>query len=123
MFDPTEFLVFAENLTRQRVMAEVDVRNAVSRAYYSVFLYTRKRLADRRLFTPTRSRDDHRLLVGWLRSQTREEVAIVGDVLDALRASRERADYDLLWEGARQEAIEAVLRARSVRDDIDRLFP
>ena len=85
-----------------------DLRSAISRAYYAVFLRARENLALAGAITPTRGRADHRLVVETLRSGGRPE----GDELDKLRARRGRADYEIGVSISKGEANQAIALAR-----------
>jgi uncharacterized protein (UPF0332 family) len=123
LFDPREFLTFASSLLRRSPIQEVDVRNAVSRAYYAAFLSTRERLIARRRFTPSGHDSVHRELIQSLRSDTDAAMVQIGDLLDTMRVSRNRADYDLAWSPPANIAQYTVLGAQSIIADLDRLFP
>jgi len=83
-FDPEDFLRLAERLVRSN--NEAEVRTAIGRAYYAVFLKARTNLSANR-FVQTGSARDHGLVAGALADED--------DVLELgrLRQARNRADY------------------------------
>src|SRR3954454_22798161 len=83
-FDPEDFLRLAERLVR--LNNEAEVRTAIGRAYYAVFLKARTNLSANR-FVQTGSARDHGLVAGALADED--------DVLELgrLRQARNRADY------------------------------
>ena len=99
------------------------MRNAVSRSYYAAFLYTRGKLTARRRFAPSGQDSVHRELIQTLRSDTDAAMVQMGDLLDTMRVSRNRADYDLAWSPPASIAQYTVLGAQSIITDLDRLFP
>lgn len=109
-FDPRGFLLLARTLTAGRTAREAEYRTAVSRAYYAVHLYARERLVAAGEMVPTRSGEDHRLIVARLRARG----GPAGDQLDWLRARRTRADYRLGAEVSRAQARQAVAVAEAV---------
>jgi uncharacterized protein (UPF0332 family) len=88
-FEPIEFLNLARRLSRST--NEAELRSAISRAYYSVFLHAREELVATSAMNATGTGADHALVVRTLRSQNRPE----GYVFRRLRVARVQADYDL----------------------------
>ena len=104
-FDPEEFLLLAERLVRSN--NEAEVRTAIGRAYYAVFLKARTNLLLSR-FVQTGSARDHGLVAGALADE--DNVLELG----RLRQARNRADYRLdLWTNPRN-ARALVNRARAL---------
>ena len=90
--DAEEFHRLAETLVCRAGAA--DCRTAISRAYYSAFLYCRDKLQSRGVQFD-RDGSVHLQVIkalGASRAMTHREV---GDKLDKLRLVRSRADYDL----------------------------
>lgn len=123
MFDPKEFISFAQRLAVSPHMADVDIRNCLSRAYYGAYLMARQRASAAGRFRPTFQGDDHALLIGRLSSAPEDELVHVADLLRLLRADRNKADYDLTWSPTRAQARLAVALAADVVRSLDRLFP
>jgi hypothetical protein len=82
-FDPLEFVRLASTLAASS--GESELRAAVGRAYYGLFLLTREKLS---VQAP---RNVHNAVVTELKRKNRTQ----GDQLDRLRRLRVRADYYL----------------------------
>jgi len=85
-FDPLEFLTVAGALAAQS--GEAEIRTAVGRVYYALFLLARERLGG----APSGS--VHQQVIGSLRA--RSGYRIVADELDRLRRLRVVADYEMM---------------------------
>ncbi|HUY33665.1 MAG TPA: HEPN domain-containing protein [Pirellulales bacterium] len=89
--DPTEFIEVAEQLLEDG--DEPHLRTAVSRAYYGAFHVARRFLQNCGVEVP-RS-DVHDKLRWCLQQSGSQDLEIASRQLDALRAERNKADYDL----------------------------
>ena len=90
-FDPEGFLEVARSLAHKTNPTEAELRTAVGRAYYGVFLQAREVLAATGEITPTWTPDDHPLVVGALRKRRGPS----GNQLHKLRRARNQDDYHL----------------------------
>ncbi len=90
-FDPEDFLSLAKNLTSASSASEADLRTAISRAYYAVYLRARETLIAAGEMQSTKSGADHGIVISKLRSRG----GSLGDQVDWLRVRRTRADYRL----------------------------
>lgn len=90
-FDPADFLALARALAGTTDPSEAELRTAISRAYYAVFLKARENLVRLGRITPTQSGEDHGLVIATLRGHGGPH----GDQLDKLRRNRGQADYQL----------------------------
>ena len=111
-FNPHDFLMLARALATAGNSHEAEYRTAVSRAYYAAHLQARERLVAAGELVPTRSGEDHRLIVRRLRARGGSE----GDQLDWLRIRRIRADYRL-------GAVMTAVQARQAVDVAQALWP
>ncbi len=109
-FNPAGFLELASSLARRNRANQAELRSAISRAYYSVFLYARERLMAAGRISPTGSPTDHGLVVERLRSLGGPQ----GDQVDKLRKRRNQADYNLRQYVTRGKARQAVTVAESL---------
>ena len=109
-FDPSGFLQLAASLSRKDGATEAELRTAVSRAYYAVFLHARERLAAAGRINPTGRGTDHELVIGALRSLGGSQ----GDQVDKLRRSRNRADYNLRRTVSSGQARQATALAAAI---------
>jgi len=91
-FDPYDFLRLAEDLARKPDPSQAELRAAVGRAYYAIFLQGRARLMARGRMNATGTGDEHRIVTRRLRQRSRA----LGATANALRTQRNRADYNLL---------------------------
>lgn len=94
--------------------SETEHRAAASRAYMAVFqhLLFHRTLAR---FPATRSGEDHRLLIAYLKNRREEPYHTIGmRHLPRLRVIRNRADYDLARSFPRYLAEESVDRASEI---------
>ena len=110
LFDPKDFLRLARGLAQQNGAREAELRTAVSRAYYGVFLQAREMLASSGEITPTGTGRDHELVIEALRNRGGPH----GDELDKLRRNRNRVDYNLMARVTRREARQALMTAEFV---------
>jgi cytosine/adenosine deaminase-related metal-dependent hydrolase len=99
-FDPEEFLALADRLSKGTSQAEL--RSAISRAYYAVFLRAREEMASSGTTTGTSS--DHAIVA---RAQSRQ----ARGNLNTLRRMRNRADYNLQASFSQIDARVAVMTA------------
>lgn len=90
--DPRDFLPVATTLHASR--SEAERRNAVSRAYYALFLSAR-RLLEAESLPLGHLHEDHSLVPDYLREAESEPLADVGDAIADLRRERNMADYDM----------------------------
>ena len=90
-FDPGDFLTLARSLASKPGATEAELRTAVSRAYYAVFLKARENLVRLGRMSPTQSGGDHGPVIATLRGHGGPH----GDQLDKLRRNRGQADYQL----------------------------
>ena len=95
MFDPEDFAKLAARLV-QNPCGPADSRTAVSRAYYSAFLYAKK-LLDPHFYFSGEGKVHTEIRFLFVNS-TREELRNIGHQLDDLRGKRNAADYDLAAE-------------------------
>lgn len=90
-FDWKEYLRLAKEFIEKT--GEAELRSAVSRAYYAVFIEARNLLTTRG-FEMTRSSVDHKLVSETLKSRHNTKANKIGVNLDRLRKDRNKADYD-----------------------------
>lgn len=90
-FDPLDFLSLAESLVAGSQPDEAQLRTAVGRAYYAVFLRAREDLLAQNRIATSGTGADHGIVVAGLRQRDQT----LGDQLDWLRVRRARADYRL----------------------------
>jgi uncharacterized protein (UPF0332 family) len=109
-FDPQGFLDLADSLVSAPSPNEAELRSAVSRSYYALFLKARENLASSDKITPSRSATDHRTVITALKSSGGKE----GHVLDKLLTQRHRADYDLRFSATLGWASQIVQTARTI---------
>lgn len=109
-FDPLGFLDVARALAGKQAPTQSELRTALSRAYYAVFLRARERLIARGRMHTSGTGEDHYLVISTLRSTGVPH----GDQLDRLRVKRASADYDLNAQISQNEATQAVALAAYV---------
>lgn len=107
-FDPSEFLQLAARLSQSANQGEL--RSAVSRAYYAVFLRAREVLRATNAITPTNSGRDHGNVIQALRTRGGPE----GNQLDRLRVQRGRVDYNLNITIQQAQAAQLIQVAQSL---------
>ena len=91
--DPKDFLELAEELAHQQAR-EVNLRSAVSRAYYGAFNYLRSALVAKRVMFEG-SAEDHGKLTRYFFNCGDKNLSMLGGWLGSLRIARNHADYDL----------------------------
>ena len=116
MMDGRDFLSVADTLMAGQ--SEAEWRSAVSRAYYAAFHVARQFLLRCEFQAPTSDRA-HAYL--WLRLSNcgSPNLSQAGERLNALRGSRNAADYDLERTIQRNEALAQVLAAKKVIEVLD----
>ena len=87
-FNPLDFLTLAQTTVSDK---EAEIRTAISRAYYGLFLKARDHLSAAGYLVPSGSGDDHGAVIFALRSHRR---VLAGDRFHRLRDLRTIADYD-----------------------------
>lgn len=90
--DPREFQRLARTLVHGRDAAEL--RTAISRAYYAVFLVAVE-LLDGMGFSIPRNHQGHTEVQNYLNHSGQADIRAIGSQLGDLRAKRNRADYQL----------------------------
>lgn len=110
MFDPKGFMDIAHRMAHKNGAAEAELRTAVGRAYYGVFLQAREILAATGEISPTWAPQDHQLVVDALKDRGGPS----GNQLHKLRAGRNRDDYELGWRRTQQSATQIVALAEAV---------
>ncbi len=90
-FDWSEYLRLAKDLAKKS--GEAELRSAISRAYYAVFIKARNLLISRNVLV-TRSGMDHQLVPETLKARGKKKAKMVGLSLERLRDDRRRADYN-----------------------------
>lgn len=104
--------------------AEVDWRNACSRAYFAAFHLCRQ-IAE--VFEPhieLGGSDTHRLVFEILTESSRGSASIgVGYMLDQCRKLRNRADYDINDEFRRASCMSAIETGRDILERADAIGP
>jgi hypothetical protein len=101
-------------LAGKSAATEAELRTAVGRAYYGVFLEAREVLATTGEISPTWSFEDHRLVVEALRDRGGPE----GNQLHKLRAARNKDDYDIIRQRTHGQADRMIAMALSVWDHL-----
>ena len=114
------YLALGDHLLRQS--GEEYYRSAVSRAYYGVFCHIRDILQQRGTSFAIAA-DVHRQVITALKSDSRPEVAQLGEDLDGLRHQRNLADYRTNAQFSLRWARRYHRRARSIRNRIANLLP
>ena len=114
MADPNALDIAGE--LRGRATNHHGYRAAISRAYYAAFQHVRDHPTVRAAgFAPDRGPRVHSDLIAFLRRSGERHLKQVGrDYLDALRKSRNHADYDLHWPVTPAMADEALDLAADV---------
>jgi len=107
LFDPEGFLEIARSLAHKTNATEAELRTAVGRAYYGVFLQAREALAATGEITPTGTRDDHKIVVKALRNRRGPS----GNQLRKLRGARNQDDYHLRRTRTQASAQQMVMTA------------
>lgn len=124
-FDWADFLTLADALVRDPNSPgpeEASLRSAISRAYYAAFRVARNSGSDRGEFAPTKTAQDHRLVMDHSRSSPDRTRRKIGLDLDRLRDHRRSADYDDVLVGIPTSVAQSsVARARNVLDALDSL--
>lgn len=113
-FDPTGFLRIARSLVSRGDADEAELRTAVGRAYYGVFLVARERLTSTGEITPTWTSEDHWAVITALRSRG----GPFGDQLHRLRRERNRDDYDLRSPRTQSGSEQIMTLAESVLNNV-----
>lgn len=124
-FDPKDFLQLATDLVNDaNYNHESAFRTSISRAYYSAFLVCRTWLETTHGFSFPRTADPHRLVTQRLRNRTVLRTLLPGRmaVADILKTIRRRgrnvADYDLLAQVRKADAMSWIQFANYVIDSI-----
>ncbi len=124
MIEPNDFLDFAESLYNHLNHDNdcIEVRNCISRSYYSVYHHGMKRFAEdkRGKHLNTKSPESHRMLNDFFFEIKNEGIA---HRLTALRRKRNDADYDLGMNLSKQKARESIRDAKNLRDSMNRIEP
>lgn len=110
MFDPKGFMDIARIMAHKSGASEAELRTAVGRAYYGVFLQAREILGATGEISPTWAPQDHQLVVDALKDRGGPG----GNQLHKLRTARNRDDYRLTWQRTQASAINMVALADSV---------
>lgn len=108
----TEFLSAAEFMFL--CGTQIDLRNAISRAYYS--MYHAARLVGERYPDPNRGigmGEHERLCKRFIHAKGDRKAVAVGYVLQSAKTARRRADYDLSASVTHEEACDVMEDARS----------
>ena len=113
-FDPTGFLRIARTLVSRGDADEAELRTAVGRAYYGVFLVARERLSNTGEISPNWTSDDHWAVITALRSRG----GPFGDQLHRLRRERNRDDYDLRSTRTQSASQQIMILAESVLNNL-----
>jgi hypothetical protein len=113
-FDPAGFLTIARTLVGRGNADEAELRTAVGRAYYGVFLVARERLTQTGEIIPTWTSDDHWIVITALRSRG----GPYGDQLHRLRGERNRDDYDLRFTRTQSASQQVMILAESVLNNL-----
>lgn len=111
MIRGTQFLILAEKLAA--ATTEAEWRSAVCRAYYAAFHEARDALQSMGFATP-RAELAHAYLWRRLENCGHSGLAAAGSRLNQLRRERNRADYDVNLNVARQDAAAAVRSAEMI---------
>ncbi len=108
MFDPLDFLKLANDLVYSK--DEAKLRTAISRAYYSAFLYCREWLRSKGWPLYGDGRDHNEVQMGLKKYIGRK----ASDKLSSLRRLRGDADYELTKVVDKQVVIKAIRLANVV---------
>ena len=120
MIRGTDFLKSAQSSSAGST--EADWRSAVSRAYYAAFHETRDLLTALGFVAP-RAEMAHAYLWRRLENCGNAIVAKAGSRLNQLRRERNRADYDVKLNLAKQDAEAAVKSAATIIETLQALKP
>jgi len=109
VFDPIDWMAVADRLMAS--VDESDLRAAIGRYYYAVFVKSRDSLERAGRLTAARSDADHRAVVEALKDARRGAAAAN---LERLRRLRNEADYDTSIEVTFRDARIAQTAAREI---------
>jgi uncharacterized protein (UPF0332 family) len=123
---PTEFVALALHLAKppKGVPAEASCRSSCSRSYYAAFLHARDALIAARFSVP-RDGTGHREVIRYLKQSSDSDVRTAASLLENLRDTRNRADYDISSAVPIRNSFESrranlsALHAQAVIDSID----
>jgi uncharacterized protein (UPF0332 family) len=108
---PLDFLETANKLLTNSDVTEADIRSAVSRSYYAVFLYIRQWWSTSG-FRISRSATDHTKIYQALFHADMPGARARGEDLRDLLTNRRKADYDLTEHFNRSKGEEVLQHAR-----------
>lgn len=125
-----KYLTLAEYLTGYTEMEpgeEAIYRAAISRAYYSVFCYSRNYLLKNGLLTEEDLRrrgeleGSHRIVINVYLFGESRQLKKIGSDLNKLRRYRVKADYDDVYENFKNDLETALSTAKKVFERFSRL--
>jgi len=122
--EPIEFLKSAEALLEKELVAEVDYRNAASRAYYSAY-HSCLVLSNSYPSTNDVKKEGgmHQQLIDKLCNHQDEQVKTVGYSLKQVKTRRVMADYKLTQDFTLQDAKFAVDSVQKLLQEIHKIQP
>ncbi len=112
MFAPLDWLDTVDRLRASGT--EADIRTALGRTYYAVWLRSRLSLEEAGLLTPRGDVSDHRRVINALKNNRRP---LAGNALGKLLMLRERADYVPDEDVTEQDLDDALEEVEVVRND------
>jgi uncharacterized protein (UPF0332 family) len=124
--EPIEFLKSAEVLLEKESVAEVECRNAASRAYYSAYhscLDLSKRYPTTNDHRGKKDVGMHEKLIQTLCEHQDEQMRTVGHSLNQVKIRRVKADYKLVQNFTLQDAKFTVNSVQKLLQEIGKIQP
>lgn len=117
MFPCDGYLQLAKNLSV--INDEASLRSAVSRAYYASY-HKAKIFAQNSgiKFSSGKRSEIHQEVINFLRSHKNEDIALLSLELDRLRNNRNKCDYADKVKGVAREALNAIVGAEKIFNNI-----
>jgi uncharacterized protein (UPF0332 family) len=116
-----EFLGVAEHLLQQGNHREAFFRSAISRAYYAAFNYVLFVLRQGRVEIPFTGQA-HVKLPQCLQNSTNDILRSIGRIINDLKKSRRKADYELGVQITRKKTQDTINDANMVISEFNRYF-
>ena len=115
MFDPTDFLKVAEELSFATI-DEAKLRTSICRSYFYAFLFSREWLKTNKGIIFSNKVDDHKLAHNGLKKYVNRTTR---DLLSNLRRNyRNEADYNLTITIQQKQAKDAIVLAKQIVNNI-----
>lgn len=108
LFDPVEFFHLAEFLYSEQ-KHQAGYRATIGRAYYAAMLFARNKAG-----ISSRGVGGHQSVVNFYRANSDANLAVIGNRLDDLRASRANSDYECTIVISSREAGKCLAQSREI---------